>query len=301
MDSTSNTSATRDFIRALFADDDRVALLAVGRQDEPSVHQRLLPAGDARAGRYQRWLRHLNANDHDIFVGMNPMTGTPRSPRPGARPRPMREKQDVVEVRRLQLDLDDAGPDSLRQVLADAGAGRLPQPAIVVRSSENRYQVLWHADAGAWSPDQAEDTMARLAAHYGGDPAVADVSRVMRLPGFRNKKPGRGDAPVTWTDYGGRRTSPEAFEHLPPVRQRREPGQPRRVRPRGPRPLSQSERDWAAVKDELRRGADPAELVSQLERTRDDKPNPRYYAERTVQRAVESLELERSARAGPER
>ena len=173
MDAAESAEAARAFVRALYGDTDRVAVLAVGRRT-PTVHQRIRPSPRAQDERFQAWLRHLNAQGHDIFVGMNPIrSGTNR-----------REKADVAEVRRLQLDLDDAGPDSLRRVLADASAGRIPLPAIVVRSSENRYQVLWHAAPG-WSAAEAEDTMARLAQHYGGDPAVAGrrpVHAPSRLP-----------------------------------------------------------------------------------------------------------------------
>ena len=283
MDPAESTASARGFIRALYGDEDLVAVLAVGRQEPKEVHQRIAPAANVAKDRFQRWLRHLNAQEHDIYLGMNPI-------RPGTQGR---YKEDIAEVRRLQIDLDEAGPESLRRVLADANAGRLPKPAIVVRSSKDRYQVLWHTAPG-WTPAQAEDTMARLAQHYGGD-HVTDISRVMRLPGFRNKKQDRGDAPVRWTDYEGPSVTQEAFRHLPAVR--REAGTPaRRHRSRAPAPLSQSERDWASVRDQLREGADPAQLVEQLARQRQDKPDPQYYAERTVRRATESLVREESSR-----
>ena len=298
MDSAESTASARGFIRALYGENDLVAVLAVARSDpteapgaEPDaphdkepVYQRIAPAGRIAADRFQRWLRHLNAQRYDIYLGMNPI-------RPGTKGR---YKQDIAEVRRLQIDLDEGGPESLRRVLADANAGRLPKPAIVVRSSQDRYQVLWHTDRH-WTPSQAEDTMARLAQHYGGD-HVTDISRVMRLPGFRNKKPDRDDAPVRCTDYAGSPVSREAFQHLPPVRVDRAP-KPRRTRPRGPAPLSQSERDWADVRDRLRTGEDPAQLVEQLARRRQDKPDPQYYAHRTIKRATESLLREQSPRA----
>ena len=52
--------------------------------------------------------------------------------------------------------------------------------------------------------------------------------------------------------------------------------------------FSQSERDWAYVMRELKRGVDPDSLRLQLEQSRQDKQNPRYYAERTVERAIMS-------------
>ena len=276
MDSATSEATASSFIRALYSPDQHVAVLAVGRGEGGGVHQRITLAEAAAAGRFQRWLRHLNARRHDIFIGMNPMTAGTRG----------REKSDVHQVARLQLDLDADGPQSLRAVLADAAAGRLPPPAIVVRSSKDHYQVLWNTSPG-WKPDQAEDTMARLAERYGGD-NVNDVSRCMRLPGFRNKKDGRDDAAVTWTDNGGGPVRPEQFSHLPPAAQKaRDPGIPGGG-PRGPRkgPLSQSERDWAAVCDRLRNGADPATVTAELEAARPDKAKPRDYAERTVRKAL---------------
>ena len=284
MDSAASEHAACSFIRSLYAEDDHVAVLAVQRGNGRGVHQRITPARDAAAGRFQGWLRHLNARGHDIFIGMNPIRAGTRG----------REKAGVAQVRRLQLDLDSDGPDSLRRVLADAAAGRLPPPAIVVRSSKDHYQVLWHTAEG-WAPDQAEDTMALLAQRYGGD-NVNDVARCMRLPGFRNKKEGRDDAPVTWTDYGGGPVRPDQFAHLPPAATRAQ--DPRRARTHRPRSgsVSQSERDWAAVCDRLRKGHDPDTVTDDLEAARQDKAKPRDYAERTVRNA-----LARLGRDGPAR
>ena len=208
----------------------------------------------------------------------------------------------MLEVRRLQLDLDKKGPDSLRQVLADVNAGHLPAPAAVVRSSRQNYQIVWHADPSAWTPDAAEDAMRRLAGHYRGDSSVSDVTRVMRLPGFRNKKPERDDAPVVWTPHDGGPVRPELFAHLPPPEQAatRPPRPPKKTKDTPQHELSQSDRDWAYVKDQLRRGTQPQRLVAHLEQTRQDKHNPRDYAERTVRKARAALGLSQT-RAVPAR
>jgi len=273
------TNAAVNYLNTLYRPDDRLAIVAVGRHgSDPKVEQRVVTARAATRPAYQRFLRHLNATGHDIFVSMNPS-------RPGAR---SREKADVVEVRRLQLDLDKNGPDSLRQILADVNAGRLPAPAAVIRSSRRNYQIVWHAEPRTWTADAAEDAMRRLAGHYKGDSSVADVARVMRLPGFRNKKPERDDALVVWTPHDGGPVRPEALAHLPPPKQaaavRREKNTTRGA-------PSQSERDWAYVKDQLRRGTQPERLVAHLEQTRQDKHNPRDYAERTVRKARSALGL----------
>ena len=284
-----NADAAVDYLNALYQPDDRLAIVAVGRHGpKPKTEQRVVTARAATRPGYQRFLRHLNATGHDIFVSMNPIRPNTKS----------REKADVLEVRRLQLDLDKEGPDSLRQVLADVNAGHLPAPAAVIRSSRQNYQIVWHADPGAWTPDAAEDAMRRLARHYGGDSSVSDVTRVMRLPGFRNKKPERDDAPVVWTPHDGGPVRPERFAHLPPPKKTAPVRRERKDTPQGE--PSQSERDWAYVKDQLRRGTQPQRLVAHLEQTRQDKHNPRDYAERTVRKARAVLGLNQ-ARAVPAR
>ncbi len=271
-----------DYLNTLYRPDDRLALVAVGRHGpKPKVEQRVVTARAATRPGYQRFLRHLNATGHDIFVSMNPIRPDTRS----------REKADVLEVRRLQLDLDKTGPDSLRQVLSDVNAGHLPAPAAVIRSSRQNYQIVWHADPRAWTPDAAEDAMRRLAGHYGGDSSVSDVTRVMRLPGFRNKKPERDDAPVVWTRHDGGPVRPERFAHLPAPEQAAPARRDKRPKDTPQGEPSQSERDWAYVKDQLRRGTQPQRLVAHLEQTRQDKHNPRDYAERTVRKARASLGL----------
>ena len=272
-------NAAADYLNTLYQPDDRLAIVAVGRHGpDPKVEQRVVTARTATRPAYQRFLRHLNATGHDIFVSMNPIQPATQS----------RQKADVLEVRRLQLDLDKNGPDSLRQVLADVNAGHLPSPAAVIRSSRQNYQVIWHTSPITWTPETAEDTMRRLASRYGGDSSVAEVARVMRLPGFRNKKPERDDDPVVWTPHDGGPVRPELFAHLPPPEQaapvRRQTDKPRRE-------PSQSDLDWAYVKDELRRGTPPRRLVAHLEKTRQDKHNPPDYAERTVRKARAALGL----------
>ena len=281
-------NAAVDYLNVLYRPEDRLAIVAVGRHGpDPKVEQRVVTARAATRPGYQRFLRHLNATGHDIFVSMNPIRPNTRS----------REKADVLEVRRLQLDLDKEGPDSLRKVLADVNSGQLPSPAAVIRSSRQNYQVVWHATPSAWTPDAAEDAMRRLAGRYGGDSSVADVARVMRLPGFRNKKPERDDAPVVWTPHDGGPVRPELFAHLPAREQVAPVRRPKNTTRREP---SQSDRDWAYVKDQLRRGTPAGRLVAHLEKTRQDKHNPRDYAERTVRKARAALGLTQT-RAVPAR
>jgi len=56
--------------------------------------------------------------------------------------------------------------------------------------------------------------------------------------------------------------------------------------------VSQSGKDWRWVMRSLRRGADPKDVALKLEHDRQDKANPRDYAQRTVRRARASLGLD---------
>ena len=147
-----------------------------------------------------------------------------------------------------------------------------------------------------------------LAAVYEGDPAVVDVTRVMRVPGFTNCKPDRGGvrvARVPRSVYdpegaGSQWWEPRAFRHVVParsaplavtVRKAPPPAAPARYIGGRRQPASQSEADWQGVVDALRSGESPGLLIQQLAEFREDKANPRDYAERTVVRACRSLGL----------
>jgi hypothetical protein len=98
-----------------------------------------------------------------------------------------RLKEDVREVRRLYLDLDSDGLQKLKRIHDDAMADKLPVPNYITMTSPDRYQVLWTIEPGL-THEKAEQALRVLAREYGGDPACCDVSRVLRIPRFHNKK-----------------------------------------------------------------------------------------------------------------
>ena len=267
------------FIERMFshAAHDRVAILAIPRS-EGKAEQRVFTLGQATSRKVQGWLRHMNARDYDIYLCVNPV-------RLGSGGR---EKGDIEGIRRLQLDLDEDGAAGLGRVLEDVNRGELPRPAHVLRSSKERYQILWDTVPGEWEMEGAEAVMRALADRYGGDRAATDVSRVMRMPGFRNKKPGRAGALVTWAWHGGPLVRPEDFPGLAAPEQK-PAGRAGGRRKMPPGHYSQSERDWAAAGDALRSGEAPETVISRLEQQRQDKPNPGYYARRTVRRKEEEI------------
>ena len=199
--------AAKSYVQSMFEEKDHVAILAVPRRSPgAAVVQEVMTAEKLARPATQDRLERLNRDGYDVYCTVNTMAPEAKS----------RTKADVQMVRRLQLDLDHNGKEGLKRLRQDVDAGRTPTPAVVMQSSRGRFQVLWNTEKG-WTLAQAEETMRRMAARYGGDRAVADVARVMRIPGFRNCKDGREEYRVTWARYDNGRTVPQDFAGLPPA------------------------------------------------------------------------------------
>ena len=92
---------------------------------------------------------------------------------------------DAAPGRVVWADLDNVTSDKAKRQLQ---ASRLPPPAAVVGSGHGIH-AYWKLDALA-EPDVLSRAVVRVAEAVGGDGAVRNPSRVMRLPGFVNyKKP----------------------------------------------------------------------------------------------------------------
>ena len=61
------------YVRRLFDEGDRVAVLAVSRHAAGGVMQRFPTAGEAADAKYHAWCRHLNARRYDVYLGMSPL------------------------------------------------------------------------------------------------------------------------------------------------------------------------------------------------------------------------------------
>ncbi len=261
-----------DFIKQNYRPGDRVAIVIRNRVRNYTL-QRLLLAADAAAPRFQSYLRHENATGSDIYISMNTL-------KPNARGR---TKADIATIRHLYLDLDEDGTTKLERILADPS---MPKPNYVLDTSPGKHQVIWRVDG--FTLESAESSLRSLASQYGGDPAATDATRVLRLPGFHNKK-FEQSVRVEGHRLSEAVYSREGFAKLPslPMLDRRYCTKPGTAgfRTDG-RPLTQSERDWAWVKGRLAAGADPNVVRRELAARRQDKPSPDYYATRTVNRAM---------------
>jgi hypothetical protein len=281
----------RNFLRQNYNRDDRLAVVTIERlQDGKAgrISHYFKTAEEIAAPEFQRMLRAANANGRDIYL-------TPNTLREDASGR---TKADVHQIRHIYLDVDVGGREALERILRAEG---MPNPHHVFETSSGKHQILWQVEG--FDKEQAERTLRNLAAAHGADPAVTDCSRVLRVPGFRNCK--YPDQPHYVRDihrdpadqiYG-----PSDFPRYPEVDRPLPPGGDR---PRfgGNGEISQSERDWAYALRQLEMGMDPSVIRANIEAFRPDKPNPRYYAERTVSRAQAKIAAAGLTReVGPDR
>ncbi|MGC2221498.1 MAG: DNA-primase RepB domain-containing protein [Methylocella sp.] len=151
-----------------------------------AVHQfRAIPERARLRGRTENFLgtyaedgpalHRLNAAGYGIFVAVNETTGT--------------KDPDVTDIRCVFADIDRADEKELAQRLltftgppvVKSFAGLAPI-TMIVESSPGKYHVYWKTHA--MPLDRFKPFQQELAHALGGDHAVCNLSRVMRLPGF---------------------------------------------------------------------------------------------------------------------
>lgn len=115
----------------------------------------------------------LNRSGAGIFVMVNAGDGETK---PGAKT--CRTQANVIRVRALFVDLDGA---PLEPVMAFD-----PTPDLIVETSSGRWHTYWLVDD--CELHEFSHLQKLLAARFEGDPAVCDLPRVMRLPGFWHLK-----------------------------------------------------------------------------------------------------------------
>jgi hypothetical protein len=254
----------KDFLIRCFAPGETIALLLRG-EDGGAPTQRVVTLDKVLAPRYLDWLAHENRAGANIYVAANPL-------RPGSR---KRTKDCIAFVRHLYIDIDTDGDARLAALRA---SDAVPAPTVILSTSPGKYQVLWAVDGFDFASQ--EQTLKLLAIVFGGDPACTDCNRVLRIPGFLNRKYDPlyrvtaeypGDSIWTPEDFRLNTSVVDAllFDHA--VAPRKQPGK-----------HSHSESDWAWVSHELAHGKDAVKLTRELASRRSDKPNPLYYAQRTV-------------------
>jgi hypothetical protein len=264
-----------EYILDNFEPTDRIAMLVLNRDFGETI-QRITSAQKAASPEFQAWLRYKNANGSDIYIGMNPLKKDAST----------RTKEEIESIRHVYLDLDHGGPEALESI---ENSRVVPKPNYVLNSSPEKHQVVWKVEG--MNLEEAEGLLHAMAQEFGGDPAATDATRVLRVPGFANKK--------YETDFyvEARRESTETYQlrdfklHIDSQYTPRHNYENRAKPESSPRTnLSQSEHDWAFAKRALARGDDPEEIICRIADYRaNDKPDPLYYARLTVHKAQAEL------------
>ncbi len=262
------------FLRRCFGPDETIALL-LRKQSANAPMQRIVRFDCVRELRYMAWLSYENnVAGNNIYVAANPL-------RPGSR---KRTKESIASVRHLYIDIDTDGDARLAALRA---SDMVPPPTSILSTSPGKYQVLWRVEGFDFAHQQL--TLKLLALAFGGDPACTDCNRVLRVPGFLNLKydPAHrvtveypDDSIWTRDDF---RLDAGAVDAMlcGNATVSRKPSSKH----------SNSESDWAWVSHELAHGRDAVKLTRELASRRSDKPNPLYYAQRTVDVASARLWL----------
>ena len=264
------TLEAAEYILDAFEATQRIAILALNRDLRETV-QRITRAEKAASPEFQAWLRHKNANGSDIYIGMNPLKQDAAT----------RTKEEIDAIRHVYIDLDYGGENALKGIQKSC---LVPKPNFVLTSSPDKFQVVWKVDG--ITLEDAEALLHALAREFGGDPAATDATRVLRVPGFANKKYD-ADFYVEAVRHSTDRYHLRDFKlHVDGQDSPRQNYRARIRRESAKQTSSQSERDWAFAKRALARGDDPEDIVRRIAKYRAaDKPDPLYYARLTVQKA----------------
>lgn len=141
------------------------ALASVGDRKQPGKDpwaKRLAVPRDKCPG---GWMTRANQNGAGVFLTVSATDG-----------RGFKDA-NIVRVRAVFADLDGTSPEPVRACALE--------PHIIVESSPGRFHAYWLCDLPL---DQFTSVQRAIAARFGGDPGVADLPRVMRLPGFIHQK-----------------------------------------------------------------------------------------------------------------
>ena len=265
-----NISAT-EYILTSFQRSDRLAALS-RNSDRGETIQRITTAAKIAESSFQDWLRHKNEKESfDVYIGMNTLKLEART----------RTKEDIETIRHLYMDIDHDGPAALAKIQQ---SNLVPPRNYTINTSPDKFQEVWRVRN--ISQEQAESLQRSIVNKFCGDPAATDSTRVLRLPGFLNRKY-EAEFRVQAIKHADPVYNPQDFRLRTELIETdfRPHRQFPTLVPTQPRELSQSEHDWAYAKRALARGDDPEELIRRIADFRaGEKHDPEYYARHTVRR-----------------
>jgi len=261
-------------------------------------------------GNMLRYLRYENVHGGNIHITVNALKPDVKS----------RKEEDFVRVvRKLWFDVDSkngvSGDEKLRKLRELLG-----EETLLVETSPGNYQVYYLLSQPI-PYEQAKGIMQVIEKILNLDP-THDITRLMRLPGFANNKPGKGNY-VSVVRKTSKVLEVESLESLnvhtqegyaqktvqTEVEKTTKPEIKSEAKPRYwtisaitfaklqalyeeclkiPKP-SRSEIDAHFAVKALRAGFDPEDVKKFLRVARRDKRKPEYYAELTVKKASRFL------------
>ena len=218
----------------------------------------------------------MNSKRYEIYLSVNALHKHAQG----------RTKANVAEIRHIYLDFDEHGNEGIERL---RNRKDLPPPNHLLQTSPGKWQAIWKIHGFAIGQD--ERLMQGLVHELGADKAVHDSARVLRLPGFYNHKYEKPHLVTVqslshefyeaqqFPQYKSERLSADLGEY-------RGSGSSKRLTAGH---LAQSERDWAYARRSLARGEAARAVIDAIAAFRVDKPDPRYYAELTVKKALQTL------------
>jgi hypothetical protein len=224
--------------------------------------------------RYLAWLAYENHNGANVYVAANPLHSGSRK----------RTKDRIAEVRHLYIDIDVEGEERIAALRA---SDAVPVPSTILSTSPGKYQALWRVKG--FDFEEQEHALKLLVIAFGGDSACTDRNRVVRVPGFLNRKydPAHSVSVEYPTDSichpDDFRLDGALLNAAMPFRNT--------ARTYATGKNTHSEHDWSWAVQQLSLGEDAVNLTLELASRRSDKPNPLYYAQRTIDVASARLML----------
>ena len=157
-----NLDKTKEFLRVLAPSTKTFTFQTYADSDAKNVPAKVLHGTLAE---HAADLQRLNKKGACIAVTINATEGSGR------------KTQDVIGIRAVFVDLDDADLEPVKKFKL--------KPHLIVKTSKGRYHAYWRVDD--LSLDQFEGVQRAIAECFGGDD-VHDLPRSMRLPGFLHQK-----------------------------------------------------------------------------------------------------------------
>ena len=140
----------------------------------------------------ETYLKNINDQGAGVFLTINETDGKGR------------ETRNITKVRAIYVDLDGADVNPVLQEM----------PHMVVESSPGKFHGYWLVKDFPLEAFKA--TQQRLIKKFGGDKAVCDLPRVMRIPGYVHHKGEPFTTQIVFEHHGEPLTYAEVCEKFPP-------------------------------------------------------------------------------------